>query len=167
MQTFTCAVHEAGMMNWEAISAVGEIVSAIAVVVTLVYLAVEVRRGTAATRAATVQAMAALDQDFLLTLGSDPVVAQIWATYLSEPHRLSVEQARQGHFLMGSLLRRLENIHLQKQLDTLSPEGWHSRQSMFKAIAKSQGYSAFLDSPPAAFMNKDFIKYMTRLREAE
>lgn len=51
-------------MNWEAIGAVGEIVGAIAVVVTLVYLTNQVRRGTAATQPATVQSAAALDQDF-------------------------------------------------------------------------------------------------------
>jgi hypothetical protein len=64
-----------------------------------------------------------LDQEFLLTLGSDPVMAQLWASYLSAPHTLPVEQVRQGNFLMGSLLRRLENIHIQRQLDTLSKDG--------------------------------------------
>jgi len=151
-------------MNWDAVSAIGEIVGAIAVVVTLVYLTIQVRLGTAATQAATVQAAATLDQDFLLALGSDPVMAQIWVRYLSAPHSLSVEQAQQGHFLMGSLLRRLENIQIQKQLDTLSKVGWQSRQSMFNVIANSQGYSAFLDSPTAAFMNADFVKYMAQLK---
>lgn len=154
-------------MNWEAISAVGEIVGAVAVVVTLVYLTIQVRRGTAATQAATVQSAAALDQDFLLTLGSDPVMAQLWANYLSEPDTLPVEQLRQGHFLMGSLLRRLENIQIQEQLDTLSKAGWRSRQSVFNVIASSKGYSAFLDSPTAAFMNADFIEYMAQLRAGE
>lgn len=37
-------------MNWEAISAIGEIVGATAVVVTLIYLAVQVRQGTKATQ---------------------------------------------------------------------------------------------------------------------
>ena len=151
-------------MNWEAISAIGEIVGAIAVVVTLVYLTVQVRSATAATQAATVQAAAALDQDFLLALGSDPALAQLWVNYLSAPHTLPVENALQGHFLMASLLRRLENIHLQKQLDTLSRDGWLSRQPMFHAIANSKGYTAFLDSPPAAFMSEEFVNYMAQLK---
>jgi len=36
-------------MNWEAISAIGEIVGATGLVVTLIYLAVQVRQGTKAT----------------------------------------------------------------------------------------------------------------------
>ena len=151
-------------MNWEAISAVGEIVGAIAVVVTLIYLAIQVRRSTSATHAASVQAAVALDHDFLMAIGSDPIITQTWATYLSAPKSLPVDQAMQGHFLMGALLRRLENIRIQMQLGTLSKDGWQSRQPMFTVIANSPGYSAFLESPTAAFLNEDFLGYMAQLR---
>ena len=46
-------------------------------------------------------------------------MAQLWANYVSAPDTLSAAELQQGHFLMGSLLRRLENIQIQKQLDTL------------------------------------------------
>jgi len=151
-------------MNWEAISAVGEFVGAMAVVVTLVYLAVQVRRGTAATQAATVQSADALDPGFLLTPGSDSVLAKLRASYIAAPHALSVEPLQKAHFLMGSLLRRLENIHIQQQRDTLSKQGWRSRQSMFNVVANSKGYAAFLDSPTAAFMNADFARYMAQMK---
>ena len=42
-------------MNWEAIGAVGEILGALLVGVTLIYLAVQLRQNTRATRAATLQ----------------------------------------------------------------------------------------------------------------
>ena len=151
-------------MNWEAIGAVGDIIAAIAVVVSLIYLAVQVQRGTNATHAASIQAAVAMDQEFLLTLGSDPATAQLWASYLSNPEALSSEQKVQAHFLMGSLLRRLENIQSQHRLGTLSQAGWMSRQNMFNVIARSRGYSAFLDSPIASFLNAQFIEYMARLK---
>jgi len=40
-------------MNWDAIGAVGEVVGAICVVLTLGYLAVQIRQNTRATRATT------------------------------------------------------------------------------------------------------------------
>jgi hypothetical protein len=150
-------------MNWEAISAIGEIVGAIAVIVTLIYLAVQVRRGTTATQAASIQAAAATDHEFLLAIGSDSVTAQLWSSYLAAPETLPDDQKMQGHLLMASLLRRLENIQIQNQLGTLSPEGWQSRQAMFNVIARSRGYSAFLDSSMAAFLNENFAKYMAQL----
>ena len=51
-------------MNWEAIGAIGEFVGAVAVVVTLIYLAVQVRRGTSTTQAASIPAAAAMDHEF-------------------------------------------------------------------------------------------------------
>ena len=41
-------------MNWEAIGAVGETVGALAVLVTLVYLAMQIRQNTKAVQAAAV-----------------------------------------------------------------------------------------------------------------
>ena len=157
-------------MNWEAIGAVGEIVGATAVVVTLIYLAVQVRHTTRATdtarratQAASFQAASALDQDFLLTLGKDPVTAQLWNTYLTDPETLSTEQKRQGLYLFISFLRRLENLYFQDRLGTLSEEGWQSRQGMFLSIARSRGYSAFLNSGSAIGVTGEFAKYMAQL----
>jgi hypothetical protein len=43
-------------MNWEAIGAVGEIVGAVAVILTLIYLAAQIRQNTNSVRAAAVDA---------------------------------------------------------------------------------------------------------------
>ena len=45
-------------MNWEAIGAIGEIIGAVAVVVTLAYLAIQIRNNTQIARSATRQAIA-------------------------------------------------------------------------------------------------------------
>ena len=44
-------------MNWEAISAIGEIVGALAVVITLVYLAIQVREQNRESRAAAIDSL--------------------------------------------------------------------------------------------------------------
>ena len=150
-------------MNWEAIGAVGEIVGATAVVVTLIYVAVQVRHATRETQAVSVQTAYSLDHEFLLTIGADPITAQLWATYLSAPETLADDQLIQGAYLMTSLVRRLENIYLQKTLGSLSEEGWKSRQALFIGIARSPGYSAFLESPPAALTSEEFRNYMVQL----
>ena len=149
-------------MNWEAIGSIGEIIGATAVVLTLAYLAVQVRHGTKATQAASIQVASTLDQEFLLALGTDPVTAQLWTSYLVAPETLPHEQQIQGHYLMGSMLRRLENIYFQYHLGTLSQGAWQSRQMMFTGMANSQGYAAYLDSLPAAFLNDEFIEYMAQ-----
>jgi len=154
-------------MNWEAISAVGEIVSAAAVVITLIYLAVQVRQGTKATQAVSIQTASAQDQDFLLTVGADPLTARMWTKYLTDPDSLSDDEKMQGALLLGAVMRRLENIYLQKCLGSISEEGWQSRQSLFLGIAQSPGYSVYLNSLPASLIGKEFLEYMAQLAPSE
>ena len=154
-------------MNWDAISAIGEIVGATAVVLSLIYLAVQIRHGTRATEAASVQEAVALDLEFLLTVGSDPVTAQLWATYLAAPDELPEDQRLQGAFLMASVARRLEANYLQNQLGTLSDQGWRSRQRFFSGVARSKGFNSFVNSERAAFLTKEFIDYMVELAASE
>jgi hypothetical protein len=45
-------------MNWDAIGAIGEIVGAIAVLATLIYLAIQIRQNSAIQRAQTHQQLA-------------------------------------------------------------------------------------------------------------
>lgn len=154
-------------MNWEAISAVGEIVGATAVVVTLIYLAVQIRHGTKATQAANIQAAAAMDQEALLVLGADPATAQMWATFLTVPETLPDDQKLQGVFSMAAVVRRLEANLIQNRLGTLSKEGWESRQPLFIGIARSPGYSVFSDSPVASFLTDEIRNYMAEIRAGE
>jgi hypothetical protein len=65
-------------MEWEAIGALGETVGALAVVVTLVYLSVQLRRNTQATRASTTQALTDSINSSNLVIASDPRLARIY-----------------------------------------------------------------------------------------
>ncbi|MGD2047251.1 MAG: hypothetical protein PVJ80_13005 [Gemmatimonadota bacterium] len=57
-------------MNWEAIGATAELVGAVAVLVSLIYLANQIRQGTAATRVQTVQHLLTSD-----TASADSMIA--------------------------------------------------------------------------------------------
>jgi len=153
-------------MSWDAVTAVAEMVGATAVVVTLLYLAIQVRQSTRAVQAATFQATSAMDHDFLLAVGKDPTTARAWFLYLTAPESLSQEDELQGRMLFGSALRRLENVYFQYRLGTLAEGAWISRQGMYKVVANSPGYAAFLRTPTAAFLDGDFVTFMAELRSA-
>ena len=65
-------------MNWDAIGAVGEIVGALAVVVSIVYLAAQVRKQTAETQLAASRELSALYHDILGTLSEDKEFASLY-----------------------------------------------------------------------------------------
>lgn len=155
-------------MNWDAIGAVGEIVGAGAVIVTLLYLASQIQQATRATQAASVQTASALDQEFLLVLGQDPVAARVWTAYtFGDRNTLSEDEQRQGYYLFASILRRLENIYHQHQLGTISEEVWRTRQGMHSAIAQSPAYAAHMQGPAGTFMSGEFVAYMNQLASNE
>jgi len=70
-------------MNWDAIGAIGEIVGALAVFITLVYLSVQIRHSTKATRLQTAQATFHLsfEEVALFTQGRNP---EIWCRFRVE-----------------------------------------------------------------------------------
>jgi ABC-type molybdate transport system permease subunit len=71
-----CSIWELFIMNWEAIGVAGEIIGAIAVLATLIYLAVQVRESSKAKRLQTVQSTFHLSFEMvsLFTNGKNLVV---------------------------------------------------------------------------------------------
>jgi hypothetical protein len=66
-------------MNWEAIGAVGEILGALGVVVTLVYLARQIRQNTRVSRADMTKDLYLASRSAILDLTSNDRLAEIWA----------------------------------------------------------------------------------------
>ena len=64
-------------MNWEAISAIGQLVGALAVVVSLIYLASEVRR-TRASQLAAMRSMSDAFNRWIQQLGQYPHLAEVY-----------------------------------------------------------------------------------------
>jgi len=64
-------------MNWDAIGAIGEFVSALAVLITLVYLAVQIRQAKKQIALTGIQERARQVQNVMLPIATDPSLASI------------------------------------------------------------------------------------------
>ena len=65
-------------MNWEAISAIGQIVGALAVVISLIYLAREVRRNTRASRLTAMRSMSDAFNRWVQQLAVHPHLTEVF-----------------------------------------------------------------------------------------
>lgn len=65
-------------MNWDAIGAIGEIVGAGAVVLTLIYLSIQLRQNTEALRSTAWQAIQDGEHQFDTSLVHDPQVLAVF-----------------------------------------------------------------------------------------
>jgi hypothetical protein len=95
-------------MNWEAIGAVGEIVGAAGVIVTLVYLSLPIRQNTRASKAATVQNMTDKWVQINLFLAESSVPVRTYAKLGSD-----TEEGRKALALYRALFHQWSNNHYQ------------------------------------------------------
>ena len=109
-------------MNWEAISTIADIVGAVVVVVTLAYLAAQVRQGNVFAKLQARQRMIEQTESELYTQMTDPSI-----TYASVKEGLLTEeeQARLSLFLI-SFLRQREWEWFQYQDGVLDEAAYHS-----------------------------------------
>ena len=66
------------MINWEAVSAVGQIIGAIAVVISVVYLAVQVRSNARQMRLASMRSMSDAFNRWLQSMAENPHIGELW-----------------------------------------------------------------------------------------
>ncbi len=87
-------------MNWDAIGAIGEILGAIAVLGTLIYLAAQIRQNTAAVTTATYESMVSGITDVNLVVVGNPEVTSILNRGARDPHSLDDDEAYRYTTLM-------------------------------------------------------------------
>ena len=102
-------------MNWDAIAAVSQVVGSIAVIVTLIYLARQVRQSTAALRSAATQGAHDQAADFYGALSSDPELVMVVARGIETPDELSDAERGQFYCFFMRNLFNFQNWYLQTQ----------------------------------------------------
>ena len=111
-------------MNWDAIGAIGEILGAIAVFMTLVYLAVQIRQNTASVTTATYDSVMAGITDINLVVARDPEVASIVARGFLVPDSLNAFEAYRFQFILRSWANQWLKMLRLYERGALSPPEW-------------------------------------------
>jgi len=114
------------MLNWEAIGAVGEIVGAAAVAVTLVFLAVQLRRNTSAIRSSSWQAVQDAEQRFDEFLAGDTKMLDVWARGSSQGVDSLASQAEKDQFflIVKQMLGLYQTHYYQYERGMIEEEWW-------------------------------------------
>lgn len=108
-------------MNWEAIGAIGEIVGAIAVVITLLYLASQTKQNTKATHAQATASVAAEMESNLLAIANDGFLAMAYEKAMNREPLSQQEEIRLG-FWWAAFVRGAHSHLVQDGLGNLSED---------------------------------------------
>ena len=95
---------------------IAEIISGIAIIISLIFVGIQIKRNTKATQASTFQNIADLDINLLLNFGNSKELAQLISTFRENPDALTQEEQNQGFYLFGAEVRHVENLFLQLSL---------------------------------------------------
>jgi hypothetical protein len=115
-------------MNWEAIGAVGEIVGAIAVVVTIGYLAVQIRQNTRSVRAATHHSGMRGASEIQNTFAQSGDLAQIFHRGMQDYEQLTAEERIRFDGATRSMFMYYEDTFFQFQHSTIDRHLWEARK---------------------------------------
>jgi hypothetical protein len=110
------------VINWEAIGAVGEVAGAVAVLVTLVYLATQIRQNTKSTRAMIYSATTQGWHEYLQQQSVRDV--DLLANLSSDPEQLSNAEFYRAYYLCRVIFRRMEHDYYQFCNGTFEAETW-------------------------------------------
>ena len=105
---------------------IAEIVAAVAVVVSLIYVGKEVQSNTSAVRGAAMQAIATTDADALMTIVSDAELSEILRIGRQDPSQLSQADAYRYELWMRQFWLSFQNIFLQSELGLIDSSVWNS-----------------------------------------
>ncbi len=138
-------------MNWDAIGAVGETVSAIAVVVSLIYVALQVRQNTRASRASTIQHWAAVSALEKQSLYESDELAKLIIAGGTEQSNLSPEDRLRYNTYMIQVFNTFEFLYLQYELGTVDKVFFDSKVPAYERFLQLPGVLEFWNSPASTF----------------
>jgi hypothetical protein len=116
-------------VNWEAMGAIGEVLGATGVILSLLYLAVQIRGDARAKRASAVHEQSDAYRDFLKTLASDEELAAIYLRGIRDFG--SIEEAELVRFssALGFLFRVFDEAFFQWKEGHLDARLWRGFES--------------------------------------
>lgn len=149
-------------MHLESLGNIGEFVSGIAVVVSLLYLATQVRQHGRSVRSAALSSISASISEFLDHVARDPSLTTLWFDGLSGTAELPEAEGRRFSLLLLSLLRRWESAYHESSAAELESEAWAGVQQGLVMIFSSPGAQQWWRSVGANLFSPDFAAFANR-----
>jgi hypothetical protein len=130
-------------VNWQAIGAIGEIIGALGVVASLVYLASQVRAQNKESRLAAVMEMTIQWNAFSVSFAENPGLTEIWVKGTQDFSSLNQSELVQFSAQAGRFFRVAEGLHDQYSQGRLEPEAWRGFERTLQDVASLPGVKAW------------------------
>lgn len=125
-------------MNWSAVSAISDLVAAAAVVVSLVYLALQVRQNHRAVTAATELETSRMFSELHSRVAASSELARLWDTGLTRPAELTEDEQRRFIWFVAEYFYLVEAVWQQHASGTVSASSWAQHEAVTVGLLKNR-----------------------------
>jgi len=154
------------MLNWEAIGAIGEIVGAAGVIVTLVYLSVQLRQSIKASKVTAIQNSMENSARLSELLATDDDLARVFWLGLSSPDELGADERRKFVNTLNVFMRRESVAYYLHKEGTMPDALWNARVATLTGSLNQPGLKLYLEAA-AESLPKDFREFVLELSKSE
>ena len=128
-------------MNWVAIGAVGEIMGAGLVAVSVLYLAVQIRQSARVTQAGSRDAVSTRSTEFLLTVAADAESMSLWHRGMTASGPLDAAELMRFEMLLYAALEGMDASYSQWSRGTLTDADWQKWKKVLRDYKAQPGFS--------------------------
>ncbi len=151
-------------MNWDAIGAIAELLGAVGVIASLVYLAGQIRQSreqmSQNTRAMRSSAFQQFDQnlnDAFSTLLTVPGMGRVARLGGADYEQLDEDDAFMFSLWLGGILMRIDNGYYQHRAGMLDDESWKMLLRILQAYSQNPEFVKWWRGTPQLYMSPEFV----------
>ena len=141
-------------MTLQDLGNIGEFAAAIATLITLIYLAAQIRQNTRAVRSSAFQQVIDSFSAISLEIGLNREVSEILDRADNDYSSLDSLQRRRHWSILLSLFRRAESVFFQSEQGTLQVESWEGIREFLRSVLQGQGGRQFWDENSFSFNSR-------------
>ena len=147
-------------MNWDALSAIGELLGATGVIVTLLYLSIQIRQNTRAIRGSTLNV---LTGHHVEELRWSSELGPAFRKAIHNPDKMSPDEMWQLQEWLTAALVIRQNEFVQSREGLLSEEDWKSREGVIRLNFGFDLARRWWRGYPKETLNSEFVDHVDRL----
>ncbi len=126
-------------MNWDAIGAIGESIGAIGVIVSVIYLAIQVGRNTHSLDASITSIYVETQLNALGPIAQSAETAHLMRVGMDNPEQLDADESMQFFTGIARMVFCWEGLFTLYQKESLSDERWEVAKTDIRSIIGSPG----------------------------
>jgi len=149
------------------IKAIAEVMSAFAVIISLVFVGMQMAENTRATRSSIAAETTATISEWYNSLSDNAETSQVMRAFMRDPSTLTPDGRYRGAMKFHSLMLIFQSAYYLEEQGTLDAKIRDSMTKVLQSVGAQKGVAYYWAQRRATFTNKNFIAFIDKSLERE